>query len=181
MQNICREGPRRLASTLLEPPPSPFPALLLASPPSSPPPPRPQPCDPLLGWAGPGRSLRGWGAGRQSLRDQGKMEQCSGRKRRGAPKNTIGNPHVLTFKGARPRLWSCLSPWLPNAKAAYLQPDPSELLGMPSPTTKDLQEPECLDFNYLVLTGSSNWRILQAVLFIRITPYCNNTFFFLSQ
>lgn len=47
-----------------------------------------------------------------------------------------------------------------TAKAAYLQPDPSELLSMPSPTTKDLQEPECLDFNYLVLTGGSNWRIL---------------------
>lgn len=120
--------------------PTPFslPRPLRASRSPSPPSPRPQPPDPMpvFGWADPGRSgpaeLRGhtrpprpWEAG--SLLPQ---------KTSRGPENTIGALHVLTFKGVRPRPRSCLSPWLPKAKASYLQPEPSELLGMPSPTVK---------------------------------------------
>lgn len=74
-----------------------------ASPPSSAPPLRPQPPYLLLGWAGPGRARRGWSVGlSRAQRGSEGPSSAPAEKRQGALRNTMGTPHVLTFKGIRP-------------------------------------------------------------------------------
>lgn len=141
--------------------PSPFSALLEL--PCLPAPhPRPQPPDriPLFGWADPGcrgpAELRGHGG----LHSLGKPDHCFGGKCQGSLKIQLGPRTCLRLRESDPVPGAACPRGFQTVKASYLQPEPSELLGMPSPTAKTWKELQCLDFNYLVLTGNSNRRIL---------------------
>lgn len=86
------------------------------------------------------------------------------------PEDRIDAPHCLRLRE------SDSSPWSGVLVPATAQPTTLPICNKnrliywacPVPPLKGLQEREHLDFNYLVLTGSSNGMILYAVLFIRI-------------
>lgn len=116
VQNICRKEPRRLASAPLDPPPPPFPALLpLPRPLPTPTPPPASPPAPRVGWPRP--RLQGPRSGPQGPPRSRKDRAVLRRKTPRGPENAIRAPHVLTFKGVRPRPWSCLSLWLLNGES----------------------------------------------------------------
>lgn len=143
VQNICRKELRRLAGTPLGPPPSPFP-FSLPGPPASllprlPPPPPPPPFSGSrswggLAWRGPCSEGVGCWAQRFPGRPQNTGPLLRQKMWRVPEKYYRGPRTCLRLRESDPDP-GAVSRGCWTAKASYLQPEPSELLGMPSPTT----------------------------------------------
>lgn len=138
VQNIFREEPRQLASAPMEPPLLPAPGSLPRPPPALLPSPHPPPpaSDPLIGWAGQGRTRGGPGAGPPSLHCFQKPDHCFGKNVKRSGKIRSGSRTCLRLWKSDPVPGAACPRGCRSAKASYLQPEPSELLGMPSPTAK---------------------------------------------
>lgn len=115
VQNICREEPRRLDSTLLEPPPSPFPALLPL--PRLPPHPHPAPSlrsAPRVGWRLSERP--GYRAAKASTIKE-RWSSATVENAKGPWKRRLGPRTCLRLRESDPRSWSCLYRWQSNGKS----------------------------------------------------------------